>query len=167
MQASLLTISLRRLGTNEERRRLFEAASGHGFFYLDLRGDHILEQIEALRCLQKALFDLPQDEKLAYDVAGREVYFGYVNNCFLCLSVTNGRATGRGDVGCFCFGVTLGRFITSPLVAVCISGPKIASVKRYWVYQWTIIPANGLCSFVQAAAALRPFPALVRITRCR
>jgi isopenicillin N synthase-like dioxygenase len=82
--APLLTVSLRKLlgsPDGEEHERLFAAAKGLGFFYLDMRGtpvgEALIKEADTMFDLMTAFFDLPFEEKQRYDLANRGLYFGY------------------------------------------------------------------------------------------
>ena len=80
-----------------EAKRLFQAATTTGFFYLDLQSHHcsdegtasstqdgkILKEVDELFTLMRKFFDLSIDEKSKYDMANYGGYFGYVPSNFL------------------------------------------------------------------------------------
>lgn len=79
--APLLQISMSKLVNREpgEVQRFVQACKNLGFFYLDLRGsgDEILSQSCRLFDVGAELFDLPLEEKLKYNFASQNSYFGY------------------------------------------------------------------------------------------
>lgn len=86
--APLLRLSLQRLLDDEaeERQRLWKACTELGFFYLDLRGAHGVDDLdgdtfnhEADRLFQVAeeFYSLPLKEKQKYDFKEQGSYFGY------------------------------------------------------------------------------------------
>ena len=59
-------------GSEEQKMKLFSACKNHGFFYLDLTGfdpetrlDAVLEDMNTLA---GEIFDLPEEQKMQYDV---------------------------------------------------------------------------------------------------
>lgn len=70
--AHLHTINLGKLQANDaaEVQQLFEASRTTGVFYLDLRSGEsdILPVLEDIGLVSKDLFELPLEEKCAYDV---------------------------------------------------------------------------------------------------
>ncbi|EFY94800.2 hypothetical protein MAA_09733 [Metarhizium robertsii ARSEF 23] len=77
--APLLRLSLAKLRAREpdEVRRFTAACEALGFFYLDLGGDAVLQQADALFDAGRALFDLPLAEKARYDFSRLGTYMGY------------------------------------------------------------------------------------------
>jgi len=82
--APLVTISLRKLTESPstvEHDRLFSAAKGLGFFYLDVQdtpeGTKLLNQADDMFDLMDKFFSLPVEEKAKYDFAAKKSYFGY------------------------------------------------------------------------------------------
>lgn len=79
--APLLQISMSKLISRDsnEIERFIGACKDLGFFYLDLRGpgDEILNQSSRLFDVGVELFDLPLEEKLKYNFADQNSYFGY------------------------------------------------------------------------------------------
>ncbi|KAF2469328.1 Clavaminate synthase-like protein [Lindgomyces ingoldianus] len=86
--APLLRISLQRLLEHdcEEEERCWKACCDLGFFYLDLRtkdsagdvnGEALLQDADQLFEVMKEFFDLDINEKVKYDFADQESYFGY------------------------------------------------------------------------------------------
>jgi non-haem dioxygenase in morphine synthesis N-terminal len=71
--ASLEMVDLEglRAGDLRESKKLFDACLSSGFFYLDLRNvkeGHVAGTIEGMLALDKELYDLDDDEKMAYDI---------------------------------------------------------------------------------------------------
>lgn len=70
--AELEIIHFNRLqaGDEAESAKLFKACTGQGFFYLDLQDvdPAILESIEQVYQLDEDLYNLPDEEKLRFDV---------------------------------------------------------------------------------------------------
>lgn len=81
--APLVTLSLKKLiaGDDAEHAQLFSAAKSLGFFYLDMRncaeGEQLLREADSLFDLMKQFFALPLEEKMKYDFAAQQSYFGY------------------------------------------------------------------------------------------
>jgi isopenicillin N synthase-like dioxygenase len=81
--APLVTLSLKKLiaGDNAEHAQLFSAAKSLGFFYLDMRncaeGERLLREADSMFTLMKQFFALPLEEKMKYDFAAQQSYFGY------------------------------------------------------------------------------------------
>ena len=70
--AQLEIIHFNRLqaGDEAESAKLFKACTGQGFFYLDLQDVEpaVLEAIEQIYQLDEDLYNLPDEEKLRFDV---------------------------------------------------------------------------------------------------
>jgi isopenicillin N synthase-like dioxygenase len=70
--AQLRTVQLSDLlqGDDAEAQKLFEACKMDGFFYLNIKNidEHVLEVIDGMFELDKELYDLPDEEKMLYDV---------------------------------------------------------------------------------------------------
>ncbi|KAL4733146.1 hypothetical protein BDV11DRAFT_214313 [Aspergillus similis] len=70
--AHLRTVQLSDLlqGDDAEAQKLFEACKMDGFFYLNIKNidEHVLEVIDGMFELDKELYDLPDEEKMLYDV---------------------------------------------------------------------------------------------------
>ncbi len=81
--APLITLSLRKLiaGSKAEHAQLFFAAKSLGFFYLDMRGcpegERLLREADSMFAFMKQLLALPDAEKMKYDFAAQQSYFGY------------------------------------------------------------------------------------------
>lgn len=80
--APLLRISLQKLLAHdpEEEERCWKACCDLGFFYLDLRspdGEALLRDADGLFEVMKGFFDLSVEEKVKYDFADQNSYFGY------------------------------------------------------------------------------------------
>ena len=81
--APLVTISLSKLiaPDDAEHARLLSAAKSLGFFYLDMRGspegERLLREADSMFTLMKQFFALPEEEKMQYDFASQQSYFGY------------------------------------------------------------------------------------------
>ncbi|KAJ5492392.1 Oxoglutarate/iron-dependent dioxygenase [Penicillium expansum] len=81
--APLLRLSSNRLlaGDPVEHKRLFQASTDIGFFYLDLsdseQGSSLLSDADDLFQVGERLFELSLEEKKQYDFSGQNSYFGY------------------------------------------------------------------------------------------
>lgn len=81
--APLLRLSSGKLleGDPAEHRRLFQASTDIGFFYLDLsdsdQGSSLLGDADDLFQVGERLFELSPEEKKQYDFSGQNSYFGY------------------------------------------------------------------------------------------
>lgn len=81
--APLLRLSSNRLlaGDLAEHKRLFQASTDIGFFYLDLsdseQGSSLLSDADDLFQVGERLFELSLEEKKQYDFSGQNSYFGY------------------------------------------------------------------------------------------
>ncbi|RMZ84721.1 hypothetical protein DV737_g1057, partial [Chaetothyriales sp. CBS 132003] len=81
--APLLRLSLQALLSHDhdEIQRVLAACEELGFFYLDLsdcsEGQRLLDDADKLFAVGKELFELPLDEKIQYDFAKENTYFGY------------------------------------------------------------------------------------------
>lgn len=81
--APLLRLSSRKLleGDPTEHKRLFQASTDIGFFYLDLsdsdQGSSLLGDADDLFQVGERLFQLSLEEKKQYDFSGQNSYFGY------------------------------------------------------------------------------------------
>lgn len=81
--APLLRLSSGKLleGDPTEHKRLFQASTDIGFFYLDLsdsdQGPSLLGDADDLFQVGERLFELSLEEKKQYDFSGQNSYFGY------------------------------------------------------------------------------------------
>lgn len=80
--APLLRLSLSALRSDPaESARLFQACKDLGFFYLDLQGDELgqelLRESDALFRLSRKLFDIGRDDLQKYDYSEQGSYYGY------------------------------------------------------------------------------------------
>jgi len=86
--APLLRLSLQKLLNSdvEEQQRLWRASTELGFFYLDLRGAHGVDNIDGDQFIEEAdrlfgvaeeFYKLPVEEKQKYDFKDQGSYFGY------------------------------------------------------------------------------------------
>ncbi|CAI7634726.1 unnamed protein product [Penicillium discolor] len=81
--APLLRLSSGKLleGDPTEHKRLFQASTDIGFFYLDLsdsdQGSSLLGDADDLFQVGERLFELSLEEKKQYDFSGQNSYFGY------------------------------------------------------------------------------------------
>jgi len=81
--APLLRLSSGKLlaGDRVEYKRLFQASTDIGFFYLDLsdtkQGSSLLGDADNLFQVGERLFELSLEEKKQYDFSGQNSYFGY------------------------------------------------------------------------------------------
>lgn len=70
--AQLRTVHLSKLldGDAAESRNLLNACKTDGFFYLNIQNidDNLLQVVDAMFQLDRELYDVPDEEKMAYDV---------------------------------------------------------------------------------------------------
>ena len=80
--ANLETLSLKAILALEpgECNRLFHACIDYGFFYLNLEGTELSEElmsiVSRLFALSQSVFDLPAEEKKKYDLKDKGLFFG-------------------------------------------------------------------------------------------